>query len=92
MSGRTGGGLFTRSHTPVGTWLKIASTEPAEIMAFAGFDFVVVDLEHAPLDLVTAYRLITTAAALGVTPIVRVPDKTPSTIQKVLDAGAMGIL
>jgi len=92
VSGRTGGGLFTREATPVGTWLKIASTEPAEIMAFAGFDFVVVDLEHAPLDLVTAYRLINTAAALGMTPIVRVPDKTPSTIQKILDAGAMGIL
>ena len=92
MSARTGGGLFTREATPVGTWLKIASGEPAEIMAFAGFDFVVVDLEHAPLDLETAYRLINTAAALGMTPIVRVPDKTPSTIQKILDAGAMGIL
>ncbi|SFQ07043.1 HpcH/HpaI aldolase family protein [Amycolatopsis rubida] len=89
---RGGGGLFDRPATPVGTWLKIASGEPVEIMAFAGFDFVVVDLEHAPLDLQTAYRLINTAAALGMTPLVRVPDKTPSTIQKILDAGAMGIL
>ncbi|NKQ54036.1 2,4-dihydroxyhept-2-ene-1,7-dioic acid aldolase [Amycolatopsis sp. K13G38] len=92
MSARTGGGLFTRERTPVGTWLKIASGEPAEIMAYAGFDFVVIDLEHAPLDLQTAYRLINSAAALGMTPLVRVPDKTPSTIQKILDAGAMGIL
>jgi len=36
-------------------------------MAYAGFDFVVVDLEHAPLDLQTAYRLINSAAALGMT-------------------------
>jgi 2-keto-3-deoxy-L-rhamnonate aldolase RhmA len=84
--------LFTRAATPVGTWLKIASGEPVEIMAFAGFDFVVVDLEHAPLDLQMAYRLVNSAAALGVTPLVRVPDGTPSTIQKILDAGAMGIL
>ncbi len=90
--GRTGGGLFGRAATPVGTWLKIASAEPVEIMAYAGFDFVVADLEHAPLDLQTAYRLINSAAALGMTPLVRVPDKTPSTIQKILDAGAMGIL
>lgn len=92
--GRTGAGLFAqgRDTTPVGTWLKIASTEPAEIMAYAGFDFVVVDLEHAALDLQTAYRLINTAAALGVVPLVRVPDTTPSMIQKVLDAGAMGVL
>lgn len=91
---RTGAGLLApgRDGVPLGTWLKIASGEPAEVMAFAGFDFVVIDLEHAPLDLQTAYRLINSAAALGMTPLVRVPDTTASTIQKVLDAGAMGIL
>ncbi|MEW2544399.1 aldolase/citrate lyase family protein [Streptomyces sp. NPDC047002] len=91
---RTGAGLFAadRAHTPLGTWLKIASSEPVEIMAYAGFDFVVIDLEHAPLDLQTAYRLINSAAALGMVPLVRVPDTTASTVQKVLDAGAMGIL
>ncbi|WAL68537.1 aldolase/citrate lyase family protein [Amycolatopsis cynarae] len=91
---RTGAGLFApdRATTPVGTWLKIASGEPVEIMAYAGFDFVVIDLEHAPLDLQTAYRLINSAAALDVVPLVRVPDTTPSAIQKILDAGAMGIL
>ncbi|GAA0947432.1 MULTISPECIES: HpcH/HpaI aldolase family protein [Streptomyces violaceusniger group] len=91
---RTGAGLFAqdRATTPLGTWLKIASGEPVEIMAYAGFDFVVIDLEHAPLDLQTAYRLINSAAALGTVPLVRVPDTTASTIQKILDAGAMGIL
>ncbi|EGG49833.1 MULTISPECIES: HpcH/HpaI aldolase family protein [Streptomyces] len=91
---RTGGGLFApdRTRTPVGTWLKIASGEPVEIMAYAGFDFVVIDLEHAPLDLQTAYRLINSAAALGMAPWVRVPDSSASTVQKVLDAGALGIL
>jgi len=91
---RTGAGLFApdRETTPLGTWLKITAGEPVEIMAFAGFDFVVIDLEHAPLDLQTAYRLINSAAALGMVPLVRVPDKTASTIQKILDAGAMGIL
>jgi 2-dehydro-3-deoxyglucarate aldolase/4-hydroxy-2-oxoheptanedioate aldolase len=92
--GRTGAGLFAagRATTPLGTWLKIASGEPVEIMAFVGFDFVVIDLEHAPLDLRTAYQLINSAAALGLVPLVRVPDTTASTIQKILDAGAMGIL
>lgn len=91
---RTGGGLFgsARAGAPLGTWLKIAAAEPVEIVASAGFDFVVVDLEHAPLDLQTAYRLVNSAAALGMTPLVRVPDKTPSTIQKILDTGAAGVL
>ncbi|WP_329013194.1 HpcH/HpaI aldolase family protein [Streptomyces sp. NBC_00690] len=84
--------LLHRSRTPVGTWLKMAAPEPVEIMAHAGFDFVVIDLEHAPLTLETAYRLVNSAAALGMTPLVRVPDHTPSTIQRVLDAGAGGVL
>lgn len=77
---------------PLGTWLKLPAVESAEIIAHAGFDFVVVDLEHAPLNLETAYRLVGVSAALGVTPLVRVPDHTPSTIQKILDAGAHGVL
>lgn len=91
---RRSGGLFipSRPTVPLGTWLKIAAAEPVEIMAFAGFDFVVIDMEHAPLDLQTAYRLIGSATALGMVPLVRVPDKTPSMIQKILDAGARGIL
>ncbi|MGW6458215.1 HpcH/HpaI aldolase family protein [Streptomyces sp. NPDC055078] len=84
--------LFARSRPPVGTWLKLAGPEPVEIMAYAGFDFVVIDLEHAPLNLETAYRLVNSAAALGMTPLVRVPDHTPSTVQRVLDAGAGGVL
>jgi len=77
---------------PIGTWLKIPATEPTEIMAFAGFDFVIIDLEHAPLTLETAYRLINLAVLAGVSPLVRVPDHGASTIQRVLDAGAHGVL
>ncbi|TNC29511.1 HpcH/HpaI aldolase family protein [Amycolatopsis alkalitolerans] len=84
--------MFGDGRVPVGTWLKIAGPEPVEIMAYAGFDFVIVDLEHAPLTLETAYRLVNSAAALRMTPLVRVPDHTPSTIQKILDAGAQGVL
>lgn len=77
---------------PVGTWLKIPAVEPAEIAAFAGFDFVVVDLEHAPLTLESAYRSIAVAGLAGMSPLVRVPDHGASTVQRVLDAGAHGIL
>ncbi|MFC6086918.1 HpcH/HpaI aldolase family protein [Sphaerisporangium aureirubrum] len=87
---------FFASATPatprLGTWIKLATVESVEIMAHAGFDFVVIDLEHAPLDLGLAAQMITLATALGVDPLVRVPDHTESTIQRVLDAGARGIL
>ncbi|WP_340540404.1 HpcH/HpaI aldolase family protein [Nocardioides sp. GXZ039] len=76
----------------LGTWVKLAGPETIEIMAHAGFDFVVLDLEHAPLDLSATYASIALADALGLAPLVRVPDHAPSTIQKVLDMGAHGLV
>lgn len=76
----------------IGTWLKLPATESAELMALAGFDFVVVDLEHSPLSFESAYRHIATAEANGVAPLVRVPDHGYGPIQRVLDAGASGVL
>jgi 4-hydroxy-2-oxoheptanedioate aldolase len=76
----------------LGTWIKLATVESVAIMADAGFDFVVIDLEHAPLDLGLTAQMINLATAYGVDPLVRVPDHGGSTIQRVLDAGARGIL
>ncbi|GAB3462686.1 4-hydroxy-2-oxoheptanedioate aldolase [Actinophytocola sediminis] len=77
---------------PIGTWLKIPAPDTAEIAAAAGFDFVVIDLEHTLLSLETVYTLIAITSAHGVTPLVRVPDHGASMIQRVLDAGAGGVL
>jgi 2,4-dihydroxyhept-2-ene-1,7-dioic acid aldolase len=76
----------------LGTWVKLPATESVELLALAGFDFVVIDLEHAPLDLETTYRLVGTAAHLGMAPIVRVPALDGGIAQRVLDAGAEGIM
>ncbi|MCA1222625.1 HpcH/HpaI aldolase family protein [Streptomyces sp. 8L] len=76
----------------VGTWVKLPALESVQIAAYAGFDFVIVDQEHAPIDVRTAYELISMAAALNTTPLVRVPDGAPSRIQRLLDAGAAGVL
>ncbi|WP_226367505.1 MULTISPECIES: HpcH/HpaI aldolase family protein [unclassified Pseudonocardia] len=75
----------------LGTWLKLAAPEPVEIVAGAGFDFVVVDLEHAPIGIETAAWLLSSARAHGLVPFVRIPDHRPSTVQLMLDAGACGL-
>ncbi|WP_326640950.1 aldolase/citrate lyase family protein [Nonomuraea fuscirosea] len=81
------------ARTPrLGTWIKLATVESVDIMASAGFDFVVIDLEHSPLDLSMTARMISAASAYGVDPLVRVPDHQGSTIGRILDAGARGIL
>ncbi|NJP75131.1 aldolase/citrate lyase family protein [Streptomyces sp. C1-2] len=76
----------------LGTWIKLSSPESVEIMAYAGFDFVVIDLEHTTLNLGAASTHIAMARALGVDPLVRVPDHGLSVIQRVLDAGAAGVV
>ncbi|MEU6608746.1 aldolase/citrate lyase family protein [Streptomyces shenzhenensis] len=76
----------------LGTWIKLPALESVQIVAHAAFDFVVIDQEHAPLDLRTVYELVTVAQALGVPPLVRVADGAPSGIQRLLDAGAAGVL
>lgn len=76
----------------LGTWIKIPSMEVMELVALAGFDFVVVDLEHSPISLESAHMLIGTALHTGLSPIVRVPSLDAGLAQRVLDAGAEGIM
>lgn len=78
--------------TLFGTWVKIPALETVELLGWAGFDFVVVDLEHSPLNLESAYRAIVTAQAAGMAALVRVPDDTGVDAQRILDAGADGVL
>jgi len=76
----------------IGTWAKIPSLETVEILGNAGFDFVVIDQEHAPLDFQTAYGMTVVAQACGMTVLVRVPDTSGSHVQRLLDAGVDGLL
>ncbi len=73
----------------LGTFLQVAR-EPATVivLAQAGLDFVVVDLEHGAFDLPAVQRLCLTARLAGVTPLVR----TPADPAAALDAGAIGVI
>lgn len=75
-----------------GTWVKLPTLETLELLAAAGFDFVTIDTEHAPLSLETTYRLIAHAQGLGMSALVRTPDQASNDIQRLLDSGADGLL
>ena len=75
-----------------GTWVKIPALETVEMLGRAGFDFVVIDMEHALHSLQTAYQCIIQAQATGMAALVRMPDHSASLAQKLLDAGADGLL
>ena len=63
-----------------------------EVMASAGLDFFVIDMEHSPIDLELAAHLIRTGDAAGITPLARVPEVNPGLIKKLLNLGAQGIV
>jgi 2-keto-3-deoxy-L-rhamnonate aldolase RhmA len=75
-----------------GTWVKLGTPETLECLAIAGFDFIVVDMEHAPHTFETAYRTIVMAQGLGMKALVRLPDSQGANVQRILDSGADGVL
>jgi 4-hydroxy-2-oxoheptanedioate aldolase len=80
------------SQAALGTFVKLPTVETVELMALAKFDFVVIDLEHSPISLETVSAMIAVGSARGVSVLVRVPDHTPSWIQRCLDLGADGVV
>lgn len=76
----------------LGSWLTIGSTMTAEIMARAGFDWLVVDMEHSAITLETAQEMIRVIDLCGVPPLVRVGHNQPNLIKRVMDCGACGVV
>jgi 2-dehydro-3-deoxyglucarate aldolase/4-hydroxy-2-oxoheptanedioate aldolase len=75
-----------------GAWLQIASPITAEIMSQAGFDWLMIDLEHGPGDILTLLSQMQAMAGGGAVPLVRAPWNDFVMVKRILDAGAYGIL
>lgn len=80
-----------RDSTVVGPFAKSCDGAFIEILGHAGFDFVVLDLEHGPSSVERLQDLIRAAESSGLVPIVRTKEGLPSTIGEVLDIGAAGV-
>ncbi|MBO0731029.1 MAG: hypothetical protein J2P57_17365 [Acidimicrobiaceae bacterium] len=76
----------------VAVFVTLADPGIVEIAALAGFDLVVVELEHAGLGLESLQNHLRAAAARGIGTLVRVPSHDPKLMLRVLDCGADGIL
>lgn len=76
----------------IGSWLQINSPIVAEIMSKAGFDWLVVDLEHSAIGISEAQTLIQIIDLAGCIPLVRLSSNDPTLIKRVMDAGSHGII
>jgi 4-hydroxy-2-oxoheptanedioate aldolase len=63
-----------------------------EILARAGIDFVIIDMEHCPMDMDRLAHLIRAADAAGIAPLVRVPEVDAGLIKRVLNLDVAGIV
>lgn len=75
----------------LGAWAQLASPISAEIIARAGFDFIVVDMEHAPGNVMTLIAQVQGIKGYGAEPFVRAPWNDFVSIKRILDAGVFGI-
>lgn len=75
-----------------GLWLGLPDVSAAEIAAGAGFDWLLIDHEHAPFELADILAHLQVLSAYDVAPIVRPVDDNPSLLKKLLDIGVQSFL
>ncbi len=76
----------------VGSWMMLYHPGVAEIMADAGYDWLVIDLEHSAMTTDQAEQLIRVCALKNVPPLVRLTSNDVNLIKRVMDSGAHGVI
>lgn len=75
-----------------GAWQMLPGANVSRVLARSGVDWVLVDCEHGNLDDGAMHDAVPAIAALGVSPIVRLPDMQGWMVKRALDSGAHGIV
>ena len=76
----------------IGLWSSIPSNYTVEVIAGAGFDWILLDTEHSPNELESVVTQLQAAAAYPTTAIVRVPWSDQVVVKRYLDAGVQTLL
>ncbi len=83
---------LAQSELTIGSWVTLGHTAIAEIMASAGFDWLVLDMEHSVLELNEVQTIIQVLDGKQCPAIVRLTSNHPDQIKRVMDAGATGVM
>jgi 2-dehydro-3-deoxyglucarate aldolase len=76
----------------IGSWIMMKDPISVEVMALAGFEWLVVDIEHTSIDFQTVENLIRAIQSKSIKALVRVSKNEEVVIKRVLDMGADGIV
>ena len=83
--------LWREGRPTFGAIATIPSIQTVQIMARSGMDWIIVDLEHGPIDLGSAHAMITATAGTPCVPMVRIAANEPWLAKAPMDLGALGI-
>ncbi|WP_299899369.1 aldolase/citrate lyase family protein [uncultured Ruegeria sp.] len=83
---------LTAGRKQVGLWISLASNFSAEVVAPAGYDWALIDMEHSPNDYFSTLGQLQAFAASDTTAIVRVEWNDPVAVKRLMDLGAPGLL
>ena len=83
---------IAEGRSQIGLWCTLSHHYALELVAGAGFDWLLIDTEHSPNDLESLVPQLQAVAPYASTPIVRVPWNDMVTIKRVLDIGAQTLL
>ncbi|WP_114973103.1 4-hydroxy-2-oxoheptanedioate aldolase [Rhodoferax ferrireducens] len=83
---------LARGEVQIGLWQALADPYAAELCAGSGFDWLLLDGEHAPNDLRSLLGALQSVAAYPTQPVVRVSHGDAALIKQVLDIGATTVL
>jgi 2-dehydro-3-deoxyglucarate aldolase len=78
--------------TSIGSWMSMGHVSIAEILASAGYDWVVVETEHTAIDVSEVLRLLIAIEGRGAVPLVRLAWNDPIQAKAVMDSGAAGVI
>ncbi|HET8728951.1 MAG TPA: aldolase/citrate lyase family protein [Alphaproteobacteria bacterium] len=83
---------LARPERMVGVWAMSGSPVAAEALGFAGYDFVVLDMEHGPNDVPRALTLLQAMGGTPASSVVRLPWNDAVLVKQVLDCGAQTLM
>jgi 4-hydroxy-2-oxoheptanedioate aldolase len=76
----------------IGLWSSLSSNYSVEVIAGAGFDWILLDMEHSPNDLESLLAQLQAAAPYPTHAVVRVPWNDMVAMKRILDVGAQSLL
>jgi 2-keto-3-deoxy-L-rhamnonate aldolase RhmA len=84
--------LLQNGEAAIGSWVGFTDPYSVELMADVGFDWLLIDMEHFPIDRQGLRTILTSMKGSAATPVVRLLSNSPDHFATALDLGANGVV